>query len=204
MCDICQFWEKHYEIIILEIFAILYIFFGFVLICTGLNSGSQLLQLFPSNPALPQIVGVTTGIGITLMFFGINNIYTYSRDYKNKCNIENIEITLNNIQEIIQPPAQDLKISDSTSGEYDSSEKLKINESIRKQRIEKVTLELKLESMVLTAVSIASVAELGFIGILGLFDIRTIIISILFVFLILSINCQYKIKMREIKEIFNN
>lgn len=80
----------------------------------------------------------------------------------------------------------------------------KIDEITRKKQIEQITLELNLESMVLTGVSVASAVEVGFIGILGPSDIRTICISIGFIILMCVIYYQYKCKLAKIEEIFRN
>jgi len=78
----------------------------------------------------------------------------------------------------------------------------KIDETTRQMQIEQTTLEINFESMVLTAVSVASAVEVGFIGILGLSDTRTQIISVIFIILMVIIWCQYKQKINEIRKIF--
>jgi len=161
---------------------------GIIFCALGLILTIFVLLTLGNNPANPPLViALCAEITLGLYFLGLSVVsQTYIGNYDRALLVEEIK-------KIVQP-----------NFENKLSEFPKDDEITRKKKIDQVTLELNLESIVLTAVSVASAVEVGFIGLLGPSDIRTIIISILFVILMGVIYCQYKCKLVKIKEIFKN
>jgi hypothetical protein len=98
-----RLWEQHKEICITESLNFFIIGCGFAFLWVGLDSGSQLISLFPNNPAILQIVGVITGVGITTIFFGVGNVYTYYKDYQSGRDTENIKTSIAGIKQTVVP-----------------------------------------------------------------------------------------------------
>jgi len=200
MCKFGQIWKKYGIIIFQEILAILNIIAGIVIFYLGFI----ILRLAPDNPIVSQGSGIFIALGITLIFFGLGLVYTYYKDYKSEQDTVDIKDRLGRIENKIE---QLIPISESTPPIKTGNELIgrqKHDETTRKKRIDQVTLELHIESTYLTGIGIASAVEVSFIGILGITDIRTILLSIIFVGLLIYLRCEYRSKMTEIKEIFED
>jgi len=207
MCELCHLWEKYKDIIIQQALALIFIIVGLVFFYAGWILGLTPTEVTSKLPVFSLSSSVLIAVGITVIFFGVSTFQTNFVSYNGKQDIVNINSKLDAILIEMQNHS-DISERLPSETESDSNTNTMIsqnsNPEIQRKRIDQITLELNLESMVLTAVSVASAVEVGFIGILGPFDIRTIILSIIFICLLLWINCQYKIKMREIRTIFEN
>jgi hypothetical protein len=212
-----QLWEDHKEIIITEFLNGFIIFFGFCFLYIGLISGGDLIQLFPNNPAIPQIVGVITGVGITAIFFGIGNLYTYYKDYQNDRDTKKIQNSLADLKRGIDSLHGSFFISPATPPDQ-------AREETRTNQVEKIKLELKFEMAFLKAIGVCLAfftATVGFIGFdthgkqyldttivgfpsisLGLMLLCLLAFS--FLLLLFRLLCEYHSKMAEIGQIYNN
>jgi len=187
--------RENKTIILVELLAAAYILAGIYLIYIDFRDVSTLLQFLPNNPVISQAAGIITGVAISMIFFGISNVYTYYRDYESDKTLNKIQTSLIEINN---------KFTSTPSVNMISPAPVPTTPRIPDEnKIKQIELELRLEAIVLTAVSVASAVEVGFIGILGPLDIRSIIISIFFIILMIVIYCEYKKKLQDIKVIFS-
>jgi hypothetical protein len=213
MC-IRQLLKEHEGIIVAEVLAFAYVVCGIGIIWVGLNPGSQLLLLFPTNPALPQIVGVITGVGISMTFFGISCMYTYYKDHESDRDIKNIQITLTDIKKTVG----------SLQGSFFPIVTNSTNEAMKTAQIEKIKLELEFEMAYLKAIGFSLAFLTAIIGFSGIdtygkqvfatsvygFPSITIgllllgLLAICFILLLYTLLCEYFSKMAEIKRIYNS
>ena len=207
MCELGRLWEKYKDIVLQQALALIFIIVGLLFFDAGWILGMTPAEVTSKLPVFSLSSNVLIAVGITVIFFGVSTVQTNFVNYNSK---KDITIINSNLDEILIEIRTRANISEISSPDTESHSEASTdtprnsNQETQRKRIDQITLELNLESMVLTAVSVASAVEVGFIGILGPFDIRTITLSILFVGLIIWINCQYKIKMNEIREIFEN
>ncbi|MDD1687905.1 hypothetical protein [Methanoregula sp.] len=211
-----QLWEKHKEIIITESLNIFIVIFGLVFLYIGLIPGSQVILLFPKNPSIPQIVGVITGVGITSIFFGIGNIYTYYKDYENGRDTKNIQNLLVEIKKTVE----------SLQGSFFPCKRNfsdEVTEIPKKDKIKKIKLELEFEMAYLKAIGVSLTFITVIIGFLGIsygkeiLDISVYgfpnisiglillgLLAICFILLLSKLLSEYHSKMAEISRIYNS
>lgn len=94
--------REHCEIIIPTFMSLLITSAGLFFVYLGVSQGSQAIVLFKDNPAIPNIIGVITGVGISATFFGLDKLVTnlndYGHDQKIQSSIEEIKTGINSLQ----------------------------------------------------------------------------------------------------------